>query len=321
MKVVQRTDIYVGMFLIAIIGAVVTALIVTSGWGVSKWDLFVRADNVQGVAADNKIYYQGLEVGRVAGIVAKQGLRPGRLEFIIRSELLAEFAEGDSLKLPRSSALQVTSNVLGATRLDIISLGELPGMLAPNDTIELVRAPEAMQALGGLATDLKGTIQEALVTTTGTLRSFRRLADSLTLATGTARGFMRGIQPGTEQVLADAAASMQRVTRLLDSADVRSGVTLRQLDETLRQSRRVMVSADSLTRLLTALGGENQPEIRAIIENSRLLSQQMLFVMEQLSRRPARFMTGMRLPDSLTVEGRNRRPCPEGDTTCARTTP
>lgn len=320
MKVVQRTDVYVGIFLLLIVGAILGALVVTSGWGISKWVLFVRADNVQGVTVDGKIYYQGLEIGRVAAIDAKQGLRPGRLEFIIRTELLAEFAAGDSLKLPRGSALQVTSNVLGATRLDILSLGDLPGMLAPSDTIELIRAPEAMQALGGLATDLKGTIQEALVTTTSTLQAFRRLADSLTLATGTARGFMAGIQPGTQEVLASAATSMQRVTRLLDSADTRTGVTLRQLDETMRQSRRVMSSADSLTRMLTALGGENQPEIRAIIENSRLLSQQMLYIMEQLSRRPARFMTGMRLPDSLTAEGR-RRACADNDTACMRTTP
>ena len=115
MKVVQRTDVYVGLFLIVIVGAILAALFFTSGWGIRKWDLFVRADNVQGVAVDNKVYYQGLEVGRVAAINAKQGLRPGRLPFIIRTELLAEFAEGDSLKLPRSSALQITSNVLGAT--------------------------------------------------------------------------------------------------------------------------------------------------------------------------------------------------------------
>jgi len=320
MRIVQRSDVYVGLFLLLIIGAVVTALVVTSGWGIPRWDLFVKTDNVRGVAVDNKVFYQGLEVGRVASITAKESEKPGRLEFIIQLELVAEFAEGDSLQLPRSSVLQITTNVLGATRLDIVASDNLAGMLAPNDTIGLTKATEAMEALGALATDLKGTIQEALTTTTQTLTSFRRLADSLTVATGTARGFLRGIQPGTEDVLASASASMQRVTRLLDSADVRSGTTLRQLDETLAQSRRVMTSADSLTRLLTAMGGESQPQIRAIIENARLLSMQMLYIMEQLSRRPARFMTGMRLPDSLTVEGRGR-PCPEGDTTCARTTP
>lgn len=317
MKVVQRSDLYVGLFLVAIIGVLITALVLTSGWGIGKWVLYVRSDNVRGVVVDGKVFYQGLEVGRVAAIDARQGDKPGRLEFIIRTELLAEFSAGDSLKLPRGSALTIETNVLGSTRLDIISAGDVPGTVQAGDTIELIRAPEAMQALGGLATDLKGTIQEALVTTVTTLQAFRRLADSLTLATGTARGFLAGIRPGTEDMLASASASMARVTRLLDSADTRTGITLRQLDATLTQSRRVMSSADSLTRLLTSLGGESQPEIRAIIENSRLLSQQMLFIMEQLSRRPARFMTGMRLPDSLTVEGRTRM-CAENDTSCAR---
>lgn len=319
MKVVQRSDVYVGMFLMAIVGIIAAALIVTSGWGVRKWDLFVRADDVSNVTVDGKIYYQGLEVGRVASIDANRGLRPGTLEFIIRSEMLAEFADGDSLRLPRGSSLRVQTTVLGAARLDIVRLNERTGMINPGDTIELFRTTEAMQAFGNLANDLKGTLQEALVTTTQTLRSFRRLADSLTLATGTARAFVAGIQPGTEAVLADASASMQRVTRLLDTADTRTGVTMRQLDATLRQSREVMSNADSLTRLLVSLGGENRPEIRAIIENSRLLSQQMLYVMEQLSRRPARFMTGMTLPDSLTADGRRRRCNGDADTNCVRT--
>ncbi len=315
---VNRNDFYVGLFLIATIGTVIGALVATSGWGVQRWDLFVHADNVRDIAVDTKIYLQGLEVGRVAGITARPGLKAGRLEFVVHASLRAEFSDGKVLELPRSTVMEVEVLLLGGARLNLIQIGERTGMVQPGDTIEMVRRPEAIQALGGLATDLKGTIQEMLTTTTTTLRSFERLSDSLRLATGTARQFMQGIQPGTERVLSDAAASMRRATTLMDSADVRSGVTMRELDATIAQSRRVMVSADSLTRLLVAMGGESRPEVRAIIENARLLSQQMLFVMEQLSRRPARFMTGMTLPESLTVDGRRRPPCPAGDTTCAR---
>ncbi len=316
---VGRNDFYVGIFLIATVGTVVAALVATSGWGIQRWDVYVRADNVRDIAVDTKIYLQGLEVGRVTGITAQPGLKAGRLEFLVRTSLLAEFSDGKPLELPRSTTMEVEVLLLGGSRLNLIQIGERTGMVQPNDTIEMVRRPEAIQALGGLATDLKGTIQEMLTTTTATLRSFERLSDSLRLATGTARQFMQGIQPGTERVLADAAASMRRATQLMDTTDVRTGVTVRELNATIAQSRRVMVSADSLTRLLVAMGGESRPDVRAIIENARLLSQQMLYVMEQLSRRPARFMTGMQLPDTLTVDGRRRAACPAGDTTCART--
>ena len=65
---VQRSDLYVGMFLVATVALVVVALIATSGWGVDRYDVFVRTDNAQDIAVDTKIYMQGLEVGRVAAI-------------------------------------------------------------------------------------------------------------------------------------------------------------------------------------------------------------------------------------------------------------
>jgi ABC-type transporter Mla subunit MlaD len=202
----------------------------------------------------------------------------------------------------------VATSLLGrSTLLLVVHDTTLRGTLEPEDTIGMQRRPAAVEAFGDLAVDLKGTIQDALEATTGTLHSVQHLADSLALATGTARRFMAGIQPGTEKTLAEVAANLERVRRLLDTADVRSGLTLRQLDATLEQSRRLMASADSLSRLVTSLGGENRPELHAILVNSRLLMEQLLYVTEQLSRRPMRAMTGVQLPDSLTAAGRARR--------------
>ena len=78
---VQRTDLYVGMFLVATVALVAIALIATSGWGVDRYDVFVRTDNAQDVAVDTKIYMQGLEVGRVAAIASNNEMdNPSRRE-------------------------------------------------------------------------------------------------------------------------------------------------------------------------------------------------------------------------------------------------
>lgn len=303
---VQRTDLYVGVFVIAVIVTIVGALVATSGLGIKRYDLYIRGDDATNIAVDTKIFLQGLEVGRVDAISAVPGAKPGKLEFVIRASLLAEFSDGRALQLPDSTDAEVVTSILGASTLNLVVRGTSSRVLQPGDTITLFRAPEAMQALGHLATDLKGDIQEALQQTTATLRSVQRLSDSLTLATGTARRFVTGIQPGTEKALQEAAASLERMRRLMDTTDVRSGATLRQLDAALQQSRVLMASTDSLTRLVTAMGIENRPEIREILANARFLTQQLLFVTEQLSRRPTRMMSGVTLPDSLTVEGRAR---------------
>ena len=64
MKVVQKSDIWVGLFLILTIGIVVGALLATSGWGIRHNNLYIRSTDVQNVAIDTKLYLQGLEVGR-----------------------------------------------------------------------------------------------------------------------------------------------------------------------------------------------------------------------------------------------------------------
>ncbi len=307
MRTVSRTDLFVGIFIIGAVATVLAALIATSGWNVDKYDLFVRTDDATDIAVDTKIYLRGFEVGRVARIEPRPAPGGRGVEFVIRASVLAKFPDGSELALPRGTTAEVVTGLLGGATVQLALLDSIPGNLRAGDTIEMRRRTAAMEAFGSLATDLKGTIQEALVATTQTLQSVRHLSDSLTLATGTARRFVAGIQPGTEKTLAEAATSLQRLQVVLDSTNVRGGVTLAQLNQTMTQTRRLMASADTLTRLLVAMGGENQPSIRQILVNTRQLSEQIQYVMEQLGRRPMRVVTGVSIPDSLTVEGRARR--------------
>jgi ABC-type transporter Mla subunit MlaD len=304
-NVQQRTDLFVGSFLIATVAVVVTALVATSGWGVDRYDLYVRTDNAQDITVDTRIFMQGLEVGRVAEInphPAPDG--SGRLVFILRLSLLDKFPDGTPLRLPRGTDAEVTASLLGGSQVQLTIHGEFSGLLDPGDTIDMHRSPAAMEAFGALARDLKGTIEDAIVSATATLRSTQRLAESLTVATGTARRFVAGIQGGTEKSLTNLATSLDRVRLLLDSTNARTELTFREVNSAIRQGRTLMASADSLTNLLVAMGGENRPEMRQIIVNLRDMSRQMQYVLEQLGRRPMRVITGVKLPDSLSVERR-----------------
>ena len=318
---IQRTDLSVGIFVIATVAIVVVALVATSGWNVRHFDLYIRTDDARDIALDTRIYMQGLEVGRITAIAPRQANRPGRLEFIIRAKMVERFPDGTPLRLPRSTDAEVETALLGGSTLQLSIHDSIPGTLEPGDTIGMHRRTPAMEAFGALATDLKGTIQDALLATTATLNSVRHLSDSLSAATGTARGFVAGIRPGTEKAIAEATRNLVQLQLVLDSANARTGVTFQQLNATMAQSRTLMRSADSLTRLLVAMGGENRPEIAAIIVNMRQLSEQMQYVMEQLGRRPMRILTGVKIPDSLTVGGRDstHRRAAQADTAKAGT--
>lgn len=321
---VQRTDLYVGMFLIGTVALVAAALVATSGWGVKRYDVYVRTSDAKDITVDTKIFMQGLEVGRVAAIAPRPAAgSAGRLEFILRLSLLDAFPDGTPLRLPRGTDAEVESGLLGGSTLLLAVHSDSGGTLGPGDTIDMHRQAAAMEAFGALATDLKGTIQSALVAATATLEASRRLADSLTVATGTARRFMVGIEPGTEKIMAGVAVNLDRLRLIMDSTNTRTAITFREVDSTIVQSRRLLVSVDSLTRLLVAMGGENRPEVAAMIVNLRQLSQQLQFVLEQVGRRPMRLITGVKLPDTLSVSRRDttHARAPARDTTTAPARP
>jgi ABC-type transporter Mla subunit MlaD len=301
---VQRTDLYVGLFLVATVALVAIALIATSGWGVDRYDVYVRTGDASDVAVDSKVFMQGLEVGRVAGIAPRPVGEAGRLEFFIRVSLLDRFPDGTPLRLPRGATAEVQSGLLGGATIQLTVNSDSGGSLAPGDTIPMHRGTSPIDAFGALANDLKGTIQQTLVSATSTMNSVRGLADSLQVTTGAARRFLVATQPGTAKLLDGISANLDRLRLVLDSANVRTGLTFTQLNSTMAQTRTLLASVDTLTRLLIAMGGENRPEVNAMIVNFRNISSELGYVLEQISRRPMRIISGVKIPDSLSVEGR-----------------
>lgn len=304
---VQRSDFYVGLFLVATIALVVAALVTTAGWGVDRNVIYVRTNDATAITVDTKVFMQGLEVGRVADITPRPTGQ--RLEFIMRLEVLAQFEDGSEMRFPTNTLAQVVAPIVGTPTLNLVidTTVQATGFLEAADTISMQRTAPAMEAFGALASDLKGDIQDMLANANRLMVHAASLADSVAFAAGTGRRFLATIQPATEKTIGNTALALERLRMLLDSANVRSGVTLDNVNAVLRQSRTVMVSADSLTRLLIAMGGESRPEVNAIIVNMRNISEQMQYVLEQLGRRPMRAITGVKIPDSLTTGGRARR--------------
>ena len=320
-----RTDLSVGLFVVAVIGVIVAALVATSGWGVRHFDLYIRTDDARDVALDTRIYLQGLEVGRVASISPRPTNKRGVLEFIIRAQMIAEFENGDSLALPGNVEAEVQPLLLGGALLvlDIYSSNQASAtcsyginraLVQPGDTICMHRRPGVAEAFGNLALDLKADIANAIVATTRTVEAYGRLARNLEGSTGEIRTLVNEIRPGAVQTMAQLSSSLERMRRLLDTADVRSATTLAELNQSMQQTRATMeqarlllVSTDSLTRLVTDITHESRPDIRAMLQDARFMTQQLLYVTEQLSRRPMRAMSGVELPDTLTIEGRARR--------------
>ena len=113
---VQRTDLYVGLFLVTMVVLVLAALVATSGWGTDRYDIFVRTGSAQDLTVDTKIFLQGLEVGRITAINPRPTGRAGQLEFILRLSLLDRFPDGTPLRLPRGTSSECSPTAAGPSR-------------------------------------------------------------------------------------------------------------------------------------------------------------------------------------------------------------
>jgi len=316
---VQRTDLYVGVFLVSVVALVVVALVATSGWGTDRYDIFVRTTSAQDLTVDTRIFLQGLEVGRITQINPRPAGSAGQLEFILRLSLLDRFPDGTPLRLPRGTDAEVVqSSPLGGSQVQLMVRSDSGGTLAPGDTIDLRRGGSALDAFGALARDLKGTIEATLVASTATLNSFRVLADSLTVATGTARRFVVGVAPGVDKLMSDVAVNLQSLRHLLDSTTTRTGVTMRELDSTMATSRQLIRRLDSLTQVALAMGADARPEVAAMLANFRQISVQLQYVLDQIGRRPMRLIFGVDVPDSITPAAMARRQIAAEDSARAR---
>src|SRR6059036_3753262 len=96
----SRRDFLVGLFVLTTLGIIVGTLIVTSGLGSVRYDIYMRTESAQDLTRDTRVFLQGLEIGRVQQLNPVRSGNAGGLGFIGRLSINEKFPDGTALKLP-----------------------------------------------------------------------------------------------------------------------------------------------------------------------------------------------------------------------------
>jgi hypothetical protein len=106
-------------------------------------------------------------------------------------------------------------------------------------------------------------------------------------------------------VLTRLSANLERSDRLLADLQPRVGPLNDSILATLGETRKTLPRADSVLRLAGEIAGENRAYARDIAERLLRTAVVLEHFSDQISRRPARLLTGVRPPPDPALPARD----------------
>ena len=151
-----------------------------------------------------------------------------------------------------------------------------------------------MEALAGIATEMRGNIE-------GTLAEVRDLVRQTTRTVAETQRLIGRTRPRVDSVMDILTASLERTDRMLAEAEPRVGPIADSVAATLAATNQAIQDLDSLTVLAYGMASENREAIRETITRLARSAQVLEHFADQVSRRPVRMLTGVTPPDQDTI--------------------
>lgn len=287
----QRTDFLVGLFILVTVGIVVGALIVTSGLGEVRYDLFIRTGSAQNLTQDTRVVLRGLSVGRVRQVSPVIDTIAGTIEFVARLSVQDQFPNGAKLTLPRGTRAVISQPTPIAPPVVQLVVPEVsPGaFLAAGDTLPAERLPNVLDAVSEITNELRGELS-------GTLTETRALMDRTNATLRQAQGVMAANAPLITRVLNQLSGNLERTDRVLAEIEPRVAPLQDSITATLSDTRLLLARMDTLVTTAHTMADENRDAIQEITGLLLRSAQILEHFSDQVSRRPTRLLTGVRPP-------------------------
>lgn len=278
-----------GLVIVGAIAVVVGALVATSGWGERRYDLYLRAASAEGLTTDSRVVLQGLEVGRVTRVSPLVDSITHTISFVARLSIIERFPGGADLRLPRETRGQIepASQFSPAVMIRLLlpdSGSHSARLLGAGDTITSDRKVPVLDQVAEVAQNLSKEVAEVLHRTHQSLEH----VDAILAQTN---GLIKDVKPNVQATLADVAATMGRVNKLVQRLD--PGLA-DSVSGALALSNRVLLRVDSLAAQASQMTAENRQDIRTAVGNLTTLTKQLNHLTEEVSRRPYRLLTGVK---------------------------
>ncbi len=288
----RLADFLVGIFVLVSVGVTIGALLLTSDFGETRYDLFLRSETAQGLSEDMKVILRGLTVGRITEVNPVIDPASGDLSFVSRLSIQANFADGTSLTLPTTtSAVIAQPSPIGGS---VIELVIPPGATRDNalvagDTLTAERRGGAVDALTEMATQLSVEVPRLL-------REAQELIDAAENTIQDAGSLISTTRPEIRATLRQVSSTLASFELLAQDQNARLGTLHDSLSLVLADARGMIQRFDSLAASAELMSEENRGLIHSTMQSISRSTDVLSNFAEQLSRRPLRLLTGVKPP-------------------------
>lgn len=280
-----------GLFVLAAVGVMLGTLVITSGLLHRRYDVYMRAGSAQDLTQDTRVLLQGLAVGRIRQVNPLLDSATGKLTFVARLSIDAEFPNGARVTIPRGTRAVIEQvNPIAAPVIQlIVPEGGAGAVVDPGDTIPSERLQGAMDALGRIASDLSDELRQ-------TVQDTRVLVRQTTRTAREAERLVSASTPRVEEVLSQLSTSLERADRMLADLGPRVGPLADSLTAVLADTRRALRQVTALASTADSMAGENRVSIQETIQHLHNSAVLLEHFADQVSRRPTRLLTGVQPP-------------------------
>jgi phospholipid/cholesterol/gamma-HCH transport system substrate-binding protein len=219
MKEDQRNYILVGVFVVAMVVALITWIGMVSGRSGSTLDYTIRYGSVLGLKAGTQVYFEGYPVGLIEKIEHLDDGDPQAFRL--------DVSIGDKWKIPEDSRAEITaSGLLSAVVINIES-GSSSTTVAPGGRIPSAEPVNLMDVVSTTASSLSEFLVDVLRP---------QIEAIVTDMRGTMDQVNGVLSPDNAQRISDILANLESVSQKIDDFSTGIGGTRQRLDDLLAQT-------------------------------------------------------------------------------------
>jgi hypothetical protein len=227
------------------------------------------------------------------GVIPQIDPETHHLTFLIELDINAAFEDGTQLRLPESTTVSIsrpTPIAPPVIRL-VVPENAIAGqtMLEPGDTINAVTGVQILDVVTDLAGELKGEIF-------GTLQEIRAVLAAGTGTISEVESRIATTVPRIDSILLRAAENLATTEEIIAGITPRIGVIQDSVLATISSARITIEGFDSLRIHIQDLAVRNSSSIEEVTQQLARTSMILGHFADQLSRRPARIITGVTPP-------------------------
>jgi len=288
----KHTDFLVGLFILVTIGVVVGALVLTSGLGEGRYDVYMRSSTAEDLNQDTRVIIQGLEIGIVTQVNPVVDSSTRELNFVAKLTIRDRFPDGSVLRLPVGTRATIARPTPIEAPVILLTMPNLVGNganIEPGDTLISDRQASILDAFGAFAATMREEIPQAL-------DEIRRVMELTAQSLSQAQDMMSATQPRAEEALESLSRSLAYTEQILATEQERLGPIHDTLGLLLSDTRVVLARYDSLAVTALAMSNENRENVRETIEKLARSADILQNFADRVSRRPLRILTGIEPP-------------------------